>query len=67
MMEQSKMEAVKLENVRREAVIRKLKEYNVIKDPQWLEKPDEPVPLGVFLDTIIELIEKLDPQDRPYD
>ncbi|AJY78000.1 hypothetical protein VN24_24360 [Paenibacillus beijingensis] len=61
------MEFIDLENAYKEAVIRKLIEYDVIKDPQWLEQPDAPVPLRVFLETIIELIEKLDPQDWPYD
>lgn len=48
-------------------IIRKAKAQGLIKDPQWLDKPDEPVPLWVMLEALLELIEKLDPPNRPFD
>ncbi|ALS27846.1 hypothetical protein IJ21_24500 [Paenibacillus sp. 32O-W] len=48
-------------------IVRKIRALDIIKDPQWLEKPDEPVPLWVMFDAIIQLLERLDPPHRPYD
>lgn len=48
-------------------IVRKIRALDIIKDPQWLEKPDEPVPLWVMFDAIIQLLEWLDPPHRPYD
>ncbi|WP_176444723.1 hypothetical protein [Paenibacillus herberti] len=52
----------------KESVIRKIRAYGIIKDPLLLEKPDEPVPLWVLLDAILQVIDRLEPtDDRPYD
>lgn len=48
-------------------IIRKIKAYGIIKDPQWLDRQDELVPLWVMLDAMIQLIERFDPPNRPYD
>ncbi|MGG4147237.1 hypothetical protein ABEW34_29395 [Paenibacillus algorifonticola] len=48
-------------------IIRKIKAYGIIKNPQWLDRPDELVPLWVMLDAMIQLIERFDPPNRPYD
>ncbi|GLX71041.1 hypothetical protein [Paenibacillus glycanilyticus] len=48
-------------------IIRKIKAYGIIKDPQWLDRPDELVPMWVMLDAIVRLIERFDPPNRPYD
>jgi hypothetical protein len=52
----------------KESVIRKIRAYGIIKDSAWLEKPDEPVPMWVLLDAILQVIDRLEPsEDRPYD
>lgn len=52
---------------RKAEVIRRIRSYGILKDPQWLERPDELVPLWVMLDAILELIERFDPPNRPFD
>ncbi|MFF2482236.1 hypothetical protein [Paenibacillus sp. NPDC058071] len=52
---------------RKTEILRKIKAYGIIKDPQWLDRPDEPVPLWVMLDALISLIERFDPPNRPFD
>lgn len=52
---------------RKAAIIQKIKAYGIIKDPQWLDSPDEPVPLWVMLEAILEVIERFDPPNRPFD
>ncbi|SIQ44099.1 MULTISPECIES: hypothetical protein [unclassified Paenibacillus] len=52
----------------KESVIRKIRAYGIIKDSVWLEKPDEPVPMWVLLDALLQVIDRLDPsEDRPFD
>ncbi|MGN7457675.1 hypothetical protein ACTHPH_22925 [Paenibacillus pasadenensis] len=52
----------------KEAVIRKIRAYGIIKDPELLERPDEPVPLWVLLEALLHVIDRLEPSDdRPYD
>lgn len=52
---------------RKSEVIRRIKAYGIIKDPQWLDRPDELVPLWVMLEAMLELIERFNPPDQPYD
>lgn len=52
---------------RKAAIIQKIKAYGILKDPQWLDSPDEPVPLWVMLEAILEVIERFDPPNRPFD
>lgn len=52
---------------RKAEIIRKIKGYGIIKDPQWLDRPDELVPLWVMLEAILEVIERFDPPNRPFD
>lgn len=52
---------------RKAAIIKKIKSYGVIKDPQWLDSPDELVPMWVMFEMILEVIERFDPPNRPFD
>jgi hypothetical protein len=40
----------------------------IIKDPQWLQRLEEPVPLWVVLELTLQMIEKLEkPSSFSYD
>lgn len=39
----------------------------IIKDPQWLLKLDEPMPVWAVLEIVGQLIDKLDPPFGTYD
>jgi len=39
----------------------------IIKDPEWLEKLDESLPLWAVLEIAFNLLEKLDPPCGSYD
>lgn len=39
----------------------------IIKDPQGPIRLDEPVPMRVLLTCLLQLTERLDPPNRPYD
>ncbi|MGG1515035.1 hypothetical protein ABE504_06455 [Paenibacillus oryzisoli] len=39
----------------------------MLKDPQWLDRLDEPMPLWVLLELALNLMEKLDPPTVSYD
>ncbi|MFC4777638.1 hypothetical protein ACFO9Q_12645 [Paenibacillus sp. GCM10023252] len=49
------------------AILQKVKAMGMIKDPQWLDRLDEPVPLWVMLEMMVQLMERLDPPNKPYD
>lgn len=42
-------------------------EAGLIKDPQWLDRLDDTVPLWVILDIALKLKDQLDPPNRPFD
>jgi hypothetical protein len=46
---------------------KKALEAGIMKDPQWLDRLDEPMPLWVLLELAFMLIEKLDPPTVSYD
>lgn len=46
---------------------KKALEAGMIKDPQWLDRLDEPMPLWVLLEIAFKLIDKLDPPTISYD
>ncbi|WP_190287484.1 hypothetical protein [Paenibacillus darwinianus] len=48
-------------------LLRRLRDFGMQIDPQWQDRLDEPVSLGVVLETMLKLLEKLDPPHRPYD
>lgn len=48
-------------------IIRKAMEIGIIKDPQWIERLDEPVPLWVLLEIINTLHDVLNPPHKPFD
>ena len=52
---------------RKAEIIRRIKSYGLMKDPHWLEHPDELVPMWVMLETILEVIERLNPPNQPFD
>jgi hypothetical protein len=39
----------------------------MLKDPQWLERLNEPAPLWVFLEVVQQLLERIEPRNNPYD
>ncbi len=39
----------------------------LIKDPQWLERLDEPMPVWAVLEIALLVIDKLDPPYQSYD
>lgn len=60
-------EAYKFLSGRKAEIIRKVRSYGILNDPQWLEKPDEPVPLWVLLEALVQMMERLEPPHTPYD
>ncbi|BBH19689.1 hypothetical protein Back11_10340 [Paenibacillus baekrokdamisoli] len=54
-------------NDRKMELMRKLIDSGVIKDPQWMDRLDEPAPLWVVLDMVMQLIERIDPPHQPFD
>ncbi|QYR23738.1 hypothetical protein KZ483_13075 [Paenibacillus sp. sptzw28] len=48
-------------------LVQKLKDSGIIKDPQWLDRLDEPAPLWVVLDIMVKLMERVDPPHQPFD
>jgi hypothetical protein len=52
---------------RKAEIMRKVRAYGILNDPQWLNKPDEPVPLWVLLEALVQMMERLEPPHTPYD
>ncbi|GKU79466.1 hypothetical protein [Paenibacillus sp. L3-i20] len=52
---------------RKNEMIRRIRSYGIIKDPQWLDRPDGLVPLWVMLEVLYEIIERFDPPNQPFD
>ncbi|WP_232242956.1 hypothetical protein [Paenibacillus sp. GSMTC-2017] len=52
---------------RKEEMIKRIRSYGIIKDPQWLERPDGLVPLWVMLELLVEIIDRFDPPNQPFD
>ncbi|MFS0722573.1 hypothetical protein [Paenibacillus sp. 1P07SE] len=48
-------------------LLRRIRASGLLKDPQWLDRLHEPVPLWVLLEVILNLQEKVEPVGRPYD
>jgi hypothetical protein len=46
---------------------KKILEMGIIKDPLWLDRLDDPMPMWAVLELVIQLIEKLDPPSISYD
>ncbi|WP_314590091.1 hypothetical protein [Paenibacillus terrigena] len=42
-------------------------EAGLIKDPEWLDRLDEPAPLWLILNIALQLKEDLDPPHKPFD
>ncbi len=55
------MEAWKLE------LVQKAIDRGILKDPQWLQRLDEPMPVWAAIELALQLIEKLDPPSVSYD
>ncbi|EFM12014.1 conserved hypothetical protein [Paenibacillus curdlanolyticus YK9] len=52
---------------RKAEIMRKVRAYGIMKDPQWLNNPDDPVPLWVLLEALVEVMERIEPPHLPYD
>lgn len=48
-------------------LIRRIRSSGLLKDPQWLDRLQEPAPLWVVLEAMLRLQEKMEPAGRPYD
>ncbi|MBB3110426.1 hypothetical protein FHS18_002493 [Paenibacillus phyllosphaerae] len=48
-------------------LVRKLKDTGIANDPQWLDRLDEPAPLWVVLDLLLQLMERQDESHLPFD
>jgi hypothetical protein len=46
---------------------RKALELGILKDPQWMDHLDDPMPLWAVLEMALLLIERLDPPTISYD
>jgi hypothetical protein len=42
-------------------------QLGIIKDPQWLDRMDDPMPLWAVLEIAVQLLNKLDPPSISYD
>lgn len=52
---------------RKQELLRKLSYFGIQKDPQWVDRLDEPVTLRDVLELMMELLEQRDPPDQPFD
>ncbi|MBW7453514.1 hypothetical protein ACFOLF_02125 [Paenibacillus sepulcri] len=53
---------------RKLALIQKLIDAGIIlKDPQWLDRLNEPAPLWVVLDILTQFMERSEPPYQPFD
>ncbi|WP_219837685.1 hypothetical protein [Paenibacillus sp. R14(2021)] len=48
-------------------LMRRLSELGIQKDPQWLDRLDEPAPLWVVLELMVKLVEQKDSPHQPFD
>lgn len=42
-------------------------ELGILKDPQWMDRLDDPMPMWAILQIAFQLIERLDPPSISYD
>lgn len=48
-------------------IVKRALAEGLIRDPKWLDKPDEPMPVWAVLEAALRLLEKLDPPCSTYD
>ncbi|WP_192043370.1 hypothetical protein [Paenibacillus lycopersici] len=48
-------------------LLHKLSRLGIQKDPQWLDRLDEPAPLWVVLELMMELLEQRESPHQPFD
>jgi hypothetical protein len=48
-------------------LVKKALDMGIVKDPQWLDRLDDPIPMWAVLEIALQLIEKLDPPSISYD
>ncbi len=48
-------------------LIARCRAAGILQDPHKAIQLDEPVPMRVLLTSLLQLLERLDPPDRPYD
>ncbi|MCM3341242.1 hypothetical protein M3650_22070 [Paenibacillus sp. MER TA 81-3] len=51
----------------KEEMVRRAIEIGIVKDPQWMERLDEPVPMWVLLEMVMRLHDVLNPPHKPFD
>lgn len=54
-------------DLKKQAIGARAIEAGLLKDPQWLDRLDEPVPLWVILEIVLRLKDHLDPPHKPFD
>ncbi|UHA73037.1 hypothetical protein [Paenibacillus sp. 481] len=52
---------------RKSLIVQKALETGIVKDPQWFERLDEPVPMWVLLEIVLRLHDVFDPPHKPFD
>ncbi|MFC4809443.1 hypothetical protein [Paenibacillus sp. GCM10023250] len=48
-------------------LLRKLNRLGIQKDPQWLDRLDEPAPLWVVLEMMVSMLEQRESPGQPFD
>ena len=48
-------------------LLRKLTRFGIQKDPQWLDRLDEPAPLWVVLELLMRVDGAREPPHQPFD
>ncbi|MDB5054708.1 MAG: hypothetical protein JWM44_2758 [Bacilli bacterium] len=49
------------------AVYKKALEMGILKDPQWLNRLNDPMPVWAVLQLVLQLIDVVDPPSKSYD
>lgn len=48
-------------------IMQKAVALGLLKDPQWLHKVNEPMPMWAVYDLLIQIVERIDPPTISYD
>ena len=48
-------------------IFKKAQIMGIIKDPQWLNRLNEPMPVWAVLEVVLKLIDIVDPPSKSYD
>jgi hypothetical protein len=60
-------ELQKIDELQKAEIIKKALVEGIIKDPQWLDQMNHPMPVWAVLEIALQLLEKLNPSYGSYD